>query len=156
MKRKGVTPLVGTALLIFIAISAMVSAGIFLRDTTQSVSQSVEDRMSEDRLIEESGLDIEHAYNDSNSINLVVRNTGTFTLQIEDDGSELWNVYVDGRPLDNWNHDGTDIIDPGESVTVQTGEEFPENDEFKSLRLTGSYETSSSIICDNTNGDGRC
>ena len=65
MKRKGITPLVGTALLVLIAISAVTSAAVFLRDTTQQVSDSVNERISEDQIRENSGIDIEYAYENS-------------------------------------------------------------------------------------------
>lgn len=158
-KRKGVTPLVGTALLILIAVSAVTSAAVFIRDTTQDVSNTVEDRISEDELRDNSGIDIEYAYpNDNDNISLVVRNTGRYTLTVEENDNKLWNLYSDGRPVD-YTYAGGDTdaksIDPDSTLTLETAVEFPDGD-YVTIDLEGTYGTSSSIICDESTPDDAC
>lgn len=157
--KKGVTPLVGTALLVMIAISAVTSAGIFLQDTTQDVQDSVNDQLSQDEKIENSGIDIEYAYNNSDGeVSLVVRNTGQFTLIVEEEDQKDWNVYTDGEPQSYTYAGGSvtrKIIDPGESITLDTNNDFPGGGNYKTYTVSGSYETESSIVCYN-GGDGQC
>ncbi|WP_414838164.1 archaellin/type IV pilin N-terminal domain-containing protein [Candidatus Nanosalina sp. VS9-1] len=159
MNRKGVTPLVGTALLILIAVSAVTSAAVFIRDTTQQVSDSVNERISEDEMRENSGIDIEYAYNNSDgNISLVVRNTGRYTLTVEENNNKFWNLYSDGRPVGFTYSDGSGgqkLIDPDATLTLQTQIEFPQGD-YTSVNLEGTYGTSSSIICDESDPDGAC
>ena len=159
MKRKGITPLVGTALLVLIAISAVTSAAVFIRDTTQQVSDSVNERISQDQMRENSGIDIEYAYNNSDgNISLVVRNTGRYTLTVEESDRKLWNLYSDGRPVDyDYSGGGASqkLIDPDSTLTLETEIEFPDGD-YATINLEGTYGTSSSIICDESNPDGAC
>lgn len=158
MNRKGVTPLVGTALLVLIAVSAVTSAAVFIQDTTQQVATTVEDRIQEDEFRDNSGIDIEYAYpNDYDNISLVVRNTGRYTLMIEENGNQLWNLYSDGRPVGySYEGQGSDkMIDPDTTVTLETEVEFPDGD-YVTVNLEGTYGTSSSIICDETVPDGAC
>ncbi len=159
MSRKGVTPLVGTALLILIAVSAVTSAAVFIQDTTEQVAGTVEDRLEEDELRDNSGIDIEFAYpNEEEKVSLVVRNTGRYTLFIEEDGNQLWNLYSDGRPVE-YSYPEGDVdemmIDPDSTRTLETEVDFPEGD-YVTIDLEGAYGTSSSIICDNTLEDGTC
>lgn len=159
MKRKGITPLVGTALLVLIAISAVTSAAVFLRDTTQQVSDSVNERISEDQMRENSGIDIEYAYeNNDGNISLVVRNTGRYTLNVEENDGKLWNLYSDGRPTDYTYSGGSTsekLLDPDSTLTLETRIEFPDGD-YSTINIEGTYGTSSSIICDESNPDGAC
>lgn len=159
MKRKGITPLVGTALLVLIAISAVTSAAVFLRDTTQQVSDSVNERISEDQIRENSAIDIEYAYkNTDGNISLVVRNTGRYTLIVEERDRKLWNLYSDGRPV-GYAYSGSNVnkklIDPESTLTLETEIEFPDGD-YSTINLEGTYGTSSSIICDEKPSDGAC
>ena len=157
--KKGITPLVGTALLVLIAISAVTTAGIFLRDTTQEVKGSVNDQLSQDQRIERSGIDIEYAYNNSDGeVSIVVRNTGEYTLTVEEGGQRNWNVYADGEPQSYTYPGGSadnKVLDPGESLTIDSNSGFPNGGSYKTFTVSGSYETESSIICHN-GGDGQC
>lgn len=159
MTRKGVTPLVGTALLILIAVSAVTSAAVFIRDTTEQVSDNVNERLSADEKRDNSGIDIEYAYeNADGNISLVVRNTGRYTLFVEENNQKTWNIYSDGRPK-TFSYPGgsTDEkkVDPDTTLTLETDIEFPSN-EIITISLEGGYGTSSSIICDEATPDGAC
>jgi flagellin-like protein len=155
MNRKGVTPLVGTALLILIAVSAVTSAAVFIRDTTQQVSDSVNDRISEDEMRGNSGIDIEYAYENSDgNISLVVRNTGRYTLTVEENNNKLWNLYSDGRPVGfDYSGGATDqkLIDPKATLTLETEIAFPNDDSTALINLEGTYGTSSAISCYGSN-----
>jgi len=160
MSRKGVTPLVGTALLILIAVSAVTSAAVFIRDTTEEVSENVNQRISEDEMRDNSGIDIEYAYeNDAGNISLVVRNTGRYTLTVEEDNQKVWNLYSDGRPVNFTYPGGTPadekLIDPDTTLTLETDINFPSGD-FITISLEGGFGTSSSVICDESSPDGAC
>jgi flagellin-like protein len=160
MKRKGITPLVGTALLVLIAISAVTSAAVFLRDTTSDIQENVNDKIAEDRMRENSGIDIEYAYENSDgNVSLVLRNTGQYTLAIEEDNSKKWNMYSNGTPTD-FSYAGGPVsekfIDAGESVTLNAFEDFPASGQYLNLRVEGPYGLESSAICDETVPDGQC
>ena len=161
MTRKGVTPLVGTALLILIAVSAVTSAAVFIRDTTEQVSDNVNERLSADEKRDNSGIDIEYAYeNADGNISLVVRNTGRYTLFVEENDQKTWNIYSDGRPKSfNYPSGGPTTtekkVDPDTTLTLETDIEFPSS-EIITISLEGGYGTSSSIICDEDTPDGAC
>lgn len=159
MTRKGVTPLVGTALLILIAVSAVTSAAVFIRDTTQQVSDNVNERISEDEMRDNSGIDIEYAYNNTvGNISLVVRNTGRYTLKVEEDDQKIWNLYSDGKPAGFTYPGGPDTektIDPDTTRTLETNIAFPSGN-FVTISLEGGFGTSSSVICNGKVADGAC
>lgn len=166
MSRKGVTPVVATSLLILIAVSAVSSAAVFLRDTTDDITSGVEDELSEQERIEGTSISIERGYNNSEgNISLRVRNTGRYAILIEDDdtGTEdnkRWTMYVDGRPTSfeyaSMSNPNRVSLDSGETITLNTGVRYPSAGNYNRLEIQGRYETESGIICSNGGNNQNC
>lgn len=166
MSRKGVTPVIATTLLILIAVSAVSTAAVFLRDTTDDVRSGVEDRLSEQERIEGTSISVERGYNNSDSdISLTVRNTGSYLVVVEEsdsgtDDNKKWNLYVDGKPQDFDYQAASDpdrmTIDPGETITIDSNSDFPSSGNYKRLEVRGQYETESGIICSNSGNEQSC
>ena len=166
MNRKGVTPVVATSLLILIAVSAVSAAAVFLRDTTDDVTEGVNDRLSEQERIEGTSISVERGFNNSaGNVTLRVRNTGEYVVVVEDDDTgpddnKRWTLYVDGRPQE-WNY--TTMSDPnnfgldsGETVSIDTGVKYPSSGNYKRFEINGRYETESGLICSNGGNDENC
>ncbi len=160
MSRKGVTPVLATSLLILIAISAVSTAAVFLRDTTDDITGGVEDQLSEQERIDGTSISIERGYNNSDSdISLMVRNTGRYLVAVEDSemdpgDNRTWTLYVDGRPQEfDYESGNPDIrLDSGETITIDTNTDYPSPGDYKRLEVQGRYETETGIICSNSGG----
>jgi hypothetical protein len=80
-------------------------------------------------------------------------------LTVEEDDQKSWNLYIDDRPQ-TFTYSGgsatTKMLDPGETLTVDTNSAMPSPGSYKTVEIQGTYGTSSSIICDNTAGSGGC
>lgn len=166
MNRKGVTPVIATSLLILIAVSAVSTAAVFLRDTTDDITGGVEDRLSEQERIDGTSISVERGFNNSDSdISLRIRNTGRYVVVVEDEdtGSQdnkRWSLYVEGRPQDFEYASATNpnmlTLDSGETLTIDTNVDYPSSGDYKRLEIQGQYETESGIICSNSGGDQNC
>lgn len=163
MRRKGVTPVVATVLLISIGIAAVGSAGIFLQDVADQIMGNAEDEISQDNMIEESEISIEYAFeNGDGDISVDVRNTGSTRLNIVEDGQKRWNIYINGQPQPSWEFADTSLnsqssvdISPQEQIRLDTNSDYPSTGNAKRVQVSGTYETQSSIIC-NYSDNGSC
>ncbi|MFQ3308212.1 MAG: archaellum component FlaG (FlaF/FlaG flagellin family) [Candidatus Nanohaloarchaea archaeon] len=163
MDRKGVTPVVATVLLISIGIAAVGTAGVFLQDIGDTLRENANDRIAGENRIENSDISIEYAFeNADGDIALDVRNTGSTNLEVKEDGDDLWNIYIEGRPQGSWELsdtalDNSDDVDlsPQEQLRIDTNEDYPSTGNSKRVQVSGIYETQSSIIC-SYNDDGSC
>lgn len=161
--RKGITPVVATVLLISIGIAAVGSAGIFLQNLGDMLRDNAEETIANDNRIENSEISIEYAFENSDGdISVDVRNTGGTTLQIEDNGNRLWNLYIDGQPQTSWDFadsslNSADDVDltPQQQVRIDTNADYPSSGNSKRVQVSGTFETQSSVICSH-NGDGSC
>lgn len=163
MNRKGLTPVIGAVLLIGISVAATGSAFVFLQSIQEGVQENSQNRLSENERKIQSSMNIENGYRGSaNHIILNVRNTGDRSLLIQnEDGKRFWNIYVDGRPLEDgttsWefteSKTGQVYLNPQDMIPINTTEGFPSDGSSKLVRLTGSYETSDSINCFNSGGN---
>ena len=166
MSRKGITPVIATSLLILIGVSAVSTAAVFLRDTTQDVTDGVEDKLSEQQRIDGTSISIERGYNNSNSdISLRVRNTGQYVVLVEDsdngaDDNKNWNLYVDGQPTEFTYSSMSDpdrvSLDAGETITIDTGVSYPSSGNYKRLEVQGRYEAEAGIVCSNSGASQNC
>ena len=156
-KSKGVTPVVATVLLVFIAVTAVGTAAVFLEGTVSGVQEGAENELEREERIDNSDLRIQNGFNDTNGdLNLVVRNSGSVTLPINEDGDTLFSIFVNNRPNNGWVvTGGEDEIDPNQIVTLNLNEQYPAVDSSKSIRINAPYETSDSYVCYNT-GDRQC
>ena len=156
-KSKGVTPVVATVLLVFIAVTAVGSAAVFLEGTISGVQEGAESQLEREERIDNSDLRIQNGFNDTNGdLNLVVRNSGSVTLPINESGDTLFSIFVNNRPNSVWTvTGGEDEINPNQLVTLNLNEPYPAVDSSKSVRITAPYETSDSYVCYNT-GDRQC
>ena len=156
-KSKGVTPVVATVLLIFIAVAAVGSAAVFLEGAVGGVQEGAESQLEREERIDNSDLRIQNGFNNTDGdLNVVVRNSDSVTLPINEDGDTLFSVFVNNRPNNAWTvTGGEDEIDPNQIVTIDLNEPYPAVDSSKSVRINAPYETSDSYVCYNT-GDRQC
>ena len=148
-KSKGVTPVIATVLLLFIAVAAVGSAAVFLDGTIEQIQSGAESELEREELVRNSDIRIQNGFNDANdNLNLEVRNTGSVTLSINEDSQRVWSMFIDGRPIDNWVA-SEDSINPTQVVTIDTNEDYPDEDESVEISINAQYETSDSYICFN-------
>ncbi len=160
MNRKGITPVIATSLLILIAISAVTGAAIFLRDTTGDLTDSVNDQLSDDQRREGSEISINYGYNNSNgNISVIVKNSGEYTLAVEESNQKKWSLYNDGRPQDfnysDYSNPSNVFLDPGETVTIETGIRYPVSGP-KTMSIQGPFGVSATLICTSEGGSQSC
>jgi flagellin-like protein len=155
MSRKGITPVIATSLLIMIAVSAVATAAIFFRNTTNDITDSVNDQLSEQQRIEGTSISVERGYGNSNGkINLKVRNTGRYVVLINESGQQYWKLFKDGEPKSFSYPDNR--LSPGEVITLQTDVNYPTSGSFTRLELQGRFEIESGIVCSNDGGSQNC
>lgn len=157
---KGVTPVVATSLLLLISVATVSSSAIFLSGTIDDVGEGVKDRLGVDSKEENAELSIDYGYNGSDGdVWMDITNDGSITLAVREDGNDLWNVYSDGTKI-NWDYaygvPSDEAIDPGDTVTIDSNQAYPAVGNSMTLTLRGQYETSSSIVCSNNNGEQSC
>jgi len=157
MNSKGVTPIVATMLLMVIAVGAVASASVFLEGTLQDVQDGLEDQLQREDRIESSDITVETVYQGNSGFILAdVRNSGSVTLEIEENSNKLWNLYIDGRPQ-QWTYvdtskGGDESLNPNGVVSINTTTAFPAPDSSKEVRFNAPYETSDSYVCFNEGG----
>ena len=160
-KLKGVSPVVAEVLLMGIAISAAISAGTFLQGTLGDVQENAEDQINLEERQESTSIGVDFGYNGSNGYLLMdVRNTGSYTLAVEENNRKNWNLYIDGIPS-TWNYTDPDYIvnksvsiNPQSTITVNTTEIFPTSGNSLEARITGPYNIQTTLIC--FSEGGRC
>ncbi len=151
---KGVTPVVATALLLGISVSAVATASIFMGDVLQNTGDQFEQDLRQQERQEQSNFAIEYGYNSSGGWTLLdVRNTGSRTLTVEEGGNKVWTLYVDGQPQDwgyvtqslrNQNQVG---VDPREVLRINTSVRYPLSGDTVEFEVRGGYNTRSAIVC---------
>lgn len=164
--RKGVTPVIATVLLLTISVGAAASAYTFLSGTQKQVGESIESDLSDREKKQNSDLNIEYAYNNSNGfVVLNVRNTGSISLELEEDNEKIWSLYADGKPVSSsagssgkgWKYYNSpqDILDPNSVISINTTKQFPQRGESIAFRLVGQYGVKDSHVCQNS-GSNSC
>lgn len=161
MSRKGVTPVIATVLLITISIAATSTAYTFIMNAQQSAKDSYEERFSQKEIERRTDLNIEHIYEESSSGNaiLVIRNTGSLTQRVEEDGTKYWALYADGEPIGpsdsgtTWDYVDSSLggnvnLNPQATMAINSNVEFPSGPSGeKEFRIVGRYGSQDSIIC---------
>lgn len=161
MNRKGITPVIATSLLILIAVSAVATAAVFFRNTTDDITGSVNDQLSEQQRIEGTSISVERGYNNSNgNISLKVRNTGRYVILIEENDQKYWSLFADGRPNSfsyaSYSSSTSRVpLDTGEVITLQTDVSYPSSG-FTRLEIQGRFEIESGIVCNGDGGSQNC
>lgn len=158
-KSKGLSSVVGAVLLITISVGAAASAWGFIDTVTQGTQETVEDRIDQDQEEARSELSSDIAYNSSEGYTLItVRNTGSSTLLIIDDGEKRMNMFVEGRP-EEWTYpqsaEEKNALQPQETATFNTTVKYPERDQDYSIQVNGPSGTSTTYICYNS-GTASC
>lgn len=158
-KSKGLSSVVGAVLLITISIGAAGSAWSFINSVQGGVQDNVDDRIEErgDELETELSSDI--AYNSSDGFTLItIRNTGSTTIRLGEGGNgENLNVFVRGRPQNDWTflNEEKNSLQREETTTLNTTVTFPEEGEDYSIEVIGPSDTSTTYICYNS-GTASC
>ncbi|MFB6144715.1 MAG: hypothetical protein ABEJ98_05380 [Candidatus Nanohaloarchaea archaeon] len=162
MSSKGITPVIATVLLILVSVAATVSAFTFLTSIQQQARHSWEQKFNEQQLASKSEIGIEFMYNKSTYFVMSVRNTGSITVPVKEKGNRLWDLYINGRPVNgdasSWSLTGSKksdrqvLLDPQETIVVNTTAKFPAEGKSKSVKIAGPYEISASAVCYNSGG----
>jgi len=165
MSRKGVTPVLATSLLILIAVAAVSSTAVFLRNTTDDITEGAQDQLSQNERIKGTSISIERAYNNSDgNTTISVRNTGKYLINIEDPdlqpaSNKTWELYNNGRPVgfEYISAAPDTALDSGEAIRLKTPVKYPSaNDDYERIEIQGRYGIESGIICDNPGGTSTC
>lgn len=157
MSSKGITPVIATVLLITITVAATASAFTFMTQIQDDFKESSEDRLNQQQKESKSDFNIEFVYNSSDGyIMMSVRNTGSMTMEVEDDNNKVWNLFADGKPT-TWKYQDSAkqsadsvSIDPQQSITLNTTVKFPSEGSDKLLKLSGPHKTADSHVCFNS------
>lgn len=159
MTSKGLSSVVGAVLLIMISVGAAASAWSFIDTVTQGTQDNVEDRIDERDDEANSELSSDIAYNSSDGFTIItIRNTGSNTLRLGENGNgENLNVFVRGRPQNDWTflNSPKNSLEREETVTLNTTVQFPEEGEDYSIEVIGPSDTSTTYICYNS-GTASC
>jgi len=156
MSRKGVTPVVATALLIGIAVSTALTASVFMDNTLSNVKGNFEDDINDRDRESDSGMTIQYGYEQGGYLFTDVRNTGSIALPLKDNDTRTLSVYMDGRPNDDWEYlSDRDVLGQDATVTINTSRPFPGQGNSTEVDIRGAYGTESSIICYN-DGSNSC
>ena len=156
MSRKGVTPVIATALLIGIAVSTALSAMVFMEGTLSDVQGNVEDDVTERDRESDSEMSIDYGYEQGGYLLIDIRNTGSRALDLMDNDTKVLSVYMEGKPNDDWDYlSDREVLGQDATVTINTSEAFPAPGNSTEVEIRGAYETQSSIICYN-DGSGSC
>jgi len=165
-KRKGVTPVIATVLLITIAIAAVSSAAVFFTEISDQITGGVEDRLSQEERVERSSISIENGFESDGNIVLEVRNTGEILMPVRENNADVWSIFLDGQPQDaedDWEYTDSNMhneeeiyLNPQETVRIELIDSFPENvGDTEVIQISGPYESGTSITCYNS-GDQSC
>lgn len=153
---------VGAVLLIMISVGAAASAWTFIDTVTGTTQQNVEDRIDQRSDEANAELSSDIAYNSSEGyIAITIRNTGSNTLLIQSNGEKQLDMYVRGRPVGGdatgWEFMNApkDSLQPEETVTLNTTDEFPPQGEDHTVEVFGPSDTSTTYICYNS-GTASC
>jgi hypothetical protein len=151
--RKGVTPVVATALLLTIAVGSVVSAGIFMDDTLEDMSGAFKDNVDEGTSKAEIDIDSAvKASDDPDDIMIVVRNTGDDPLDLEK-GSGLTVIAGDEGQLSRsggeWSfEDGKpDIFTTGQTETLRIDNMYPGAGGSVEITINGPRGVEAGLIC---------
>ncbi len=154
-KSKGVTPILATVLLLFISVAAVGSASIFLQGTIDNIQEGAEGELEREELIRNSDLRIQSGFNGSQGhLHIVVRNSGSVTMPIVEDSENVWSIFVDNAPRDNWVAP-QDSLNPNQIININTTASYPPNQNSTEISINAPYETSDSYICFNS-GSNNC
>ena len=154
-KSKGVTPILATVMLLFIAVAAAGSAAVFLQGTVDDIQEGAEDELEREELIRNSDLRIQSGFNSSEGyLFIVVRNSGSVTMPIVDDSDNVWSLFVENVPRDSWTAP-EDSISPNQIININTTVEYPANQNSVEVSVSAPYETTDSYICYNA-GSNSC
>jgi archaellum component FlaG (FlaF/FlaG flagellin family) len=151
---KGLTPVIATVLLMTISVAATGSAYIFLTDLQSEAQESARDRLSEQEREAQSSINMRTVYRGADGYTVFnLQNTGSVSIAIEEDGSRLLDVYVDGQQVD-WDYVGsgssTVRLNPSQSKVINSTETFPGNGDAQQLLATGPDGTEDAHTCYNS------
>ena len=162
MSSKGITPVVATVLLIMIGVGATGVVATIVFDTQERAKENWEDEFSNQELQSKSDISVDFMYNKSKFLFISVRNSGSITMPIKQEGEKNWNIFIEGRPIDkgDWEVDGKEsepevLLDPQQTMPLNTSIRYPSEGEDKSIKIAAQYETSASVVCYNS-GAGSC
>ncbi|WP_217907068.1 hypothetical protein [Candidatus Nanohalobium constans] len=148
-----------TVLLVGIAIASVSSAAIVLQGTLTDIQGNVEDWIGQEDREESTKISVDYGYNQSDYLLVDLRNTGSSSIEIVEDGGTSLNMYLEGVPEDwsfvsgsPYESQSTVILDPSATLTLNTTEKFPVEGESVEVEFAGPYETSTTYICFNENG----
>jgi hypothetical protein len=148
--RKGVTPVVATALLLSIAVGSVITAGIFMDDTLQDLKEAFGNEVEEETANPD--INVLSAKRDvDDNIVVVLRNSGGPVDLSEGDGLVI--ISSNTGSLDegsDWEYiSGGGIVSSGGTVEINiSNPEFPDpGDEPVQITINGPREVSAGFVC---------
>ncbi len=149
MSRKGVTPVIATALLIGITVSTVLTASVYVDNSISDVKELGDD-ISDEQRAEDAEMGIQYGYKRSGDLFIDIRNKGSIALPLKDNGSKVLSIYADGRPVEDWKFlSDREVLGTSGTITINTTVDFPPKGNYTKILVRGSYETESTIICYN-------
>lgn len=161
MNSKGITPVIATVLLMTITVAATASAYTFMTGIQDDFMETTEDRLSNQERQTQSDINIETAYNSTDGyIILRIRNTGSLTLSVEEDGEKLWDMFINGVPLEGgkgWKHinGAKTSLAPQDTIGINTTEKYPSSGTDTLIQITGPNSVTDTKVCYNS-GSNSC
>lgn len=149
--KKGVTPVVATALLLSIAVGSVVTAGVFMDDTLQDLRKAFGDEVDDETGNPDISI-ISAVEDSSDNIDLVLRNSGNGPVDL-DSGDGLVILAGDSGMLQgsgsDWRYpDGNPgILSPGDTVEIEImNPGFPSSGPVE-VDINGPQEISAGVVC---------
>lgn len=155
-----------TVLLISISVAATGAAYTFITGAQEDAAENFEDDLRQQEQRQKSDINIEYVYKSTGDFTfMTLRNTGSITLPVEKDGQRYISLYSRGRPVTSsagnsgtgWKYTGSPsqpvLLDPSDTITLNTTIEFPASGNNKAFKMVGPYETADSHVCHNSGLD---
>ncbi len=144
MRKKGVTSIVATVLLLMITVAVAGAAYVWIMDMQDKLKVSTEENLVKENDRSGARLTIESGWNENGYISLSLKNSGTYTFG---DVSKF-SVYVDGRPEAGVTYSPTGALSPGGVTTVSlTNTQFVTVNNPKTIKITTDIGTDVSYRC---------
>lgn len=165
MSSKGISPVVASVLLLSISIGAVAATSVFLSGELNNIQSTFERMLTDETIEDQADITVNLGYDRNGYIWLDVENTGEVSLQVEENNDKKWSIFVDGAASQvrtDWKyqdgsvHKGQKILNPDNTIRINTTVRFPTGGTTKTLRIEGPHDLSAAISCSTAGVPDRC